>query len=127
MNVIVVDGHTVVRTILCQLLANELDIETVTGADSGQAALQLLSNGLQANIIITGVNLPGMNGYDLTRKIVALKQGPKVIVLTSLPKRMSCEMALEAGAKECLSKDGNYAELLAAVRKVHDCQYDYVS
>jgi DNA-binding NarL/FixJ family response regulator len=119
MNVLVVEDHKIVRDLLCTLLATEQDVEVVTGAENGQQALQLLNNGLQADVVVTDINMPVMNGLELTRKLTMLRPDIEVIILTYVPKSVACKSALAAGAKHCLSKDGGLDELLAALRSVH--------
>ncbi|RVT98504.1 response regulator transcription factor [Mucilaginibacter limnophilus] len=119
MKVLVVDDHQVVREGLCQLLSAQPDMEVVANAADGRAALDLLNDGLQLNLLLTDMNMPGMDGLELTRRSTKLRRGLRVIVLTLHPLLAVKPRVLAAGAKDCVSKDGSIDELLTAIRAVH--------
>ena len=117
--ILVVDDHAVVRDTLCQFLAGQHGMEVSASAENGKAALLLLNDGLKVNIILSDLNMPEMDGMELTRAVVAIKQAPPVIVLTFHSLLAVKNSVLSAGAKACLSKDGEPDELLDTIRSVH--------
>ncbi|WP_345100405.1 response regulator transcription factor [Mucilaginibacter panaciglaebae] len=119
MRIIVVDDHPVVRNGLCQLLGGQDDIEILASAADGDATLALLKSGIQANMVLTDLNMRGMDGWELTRQLTALNPALFVIILTLHPQIAVKQRALAAGAKDCLSKDGDIDELLSALRAAH--------
>lgn len=114
-----VDDHAVVRNGLYQLLSGQDDIKVLASAPDGQSALDILKDGMQANMVLTDLNMPGMDGFELTRQIMALKPSLFVIILTLHPQAAVKQRALAVGAKDCLSKDGDIDGLLAALRAIH--------
>lgn len=119
LRIIIVDDHTLVRNELCRFLSGETDIVVVGAVADGEAAMTLLKNGLLVDMMLTDLNIPGMDGFELTRQAIAFQAGLKVIVLTLHPRLAFLARVLATGAKECLSKDGEPDDLLQAIRTVH--------
>ncbi|PJJ83496.1 response regulator [Mucilaginibacter auburnensis] len=117
--ILVVDDHAIVRESLCRFLAGQEDMDVVASATDGLTGLVLLKDGLKVNIVLTDLNMPLMDGMELTREVVAIDQSPPVIVLTFHPLTAVKQNVLNAGAKACLSKYGELDELLSAIRSVH--------
>lgn len=69
-------------------------------------------------LIILDVNLPGMNGMDLCRKLRAEGVGTPVLMLTALSATESLVDGLDSGADDYLSKPFKLAELLARIRSL---------
>lgn len=115
--VFLVDDHALVRTGMRMILSNEVDIEVVGEADSGEAALPLIRR-LQPDIVLCDLHLPGLSGLEITERIVKGNGRTRVIIVSvledgPLPKRL-----LEAGASGYVGKGGDAHELLRAVREV---------
>ncbi|GAG69772.1 unnamed protein product, partial [marine sediment metagenome] len=68
--VILVDDHKIVREGLRSLLEKQPDMEVVTEAENGFGALRLVEE-TAPNIIIMDVAMPGLNGIEATRQIIA--------------------------------------------------------
>jgi DNA-binding NarL/FixJ family response regulator len=118
-NVVVVDDHKIVRDGLCKLLSDQMDIKVMASVATGDAAMILLNQGLAANMLLTDLNMPIMDGLELTRQALAFRKNLRIIVLTFQPLIAVKPYAIAAGAKACLSKDGDLDELLTAMRAVH--------
>jgi DNA-binding NarL/FixJ family response regulator len=119
MKIIVVDDHAVVRNGLCGLLARQSDMEMVASADNAKSALKLMEKGTLPDIIVTDLNMPGMDGMEFTRRVAAQFPSSKVIILSFHAQANIRKRALAAGARGCLSKDGDLDELLTLIRAVH--------
>ena len=78
--VLVVDDEPAVLDITASML-EDLGCEVITAAD-GNDALHRLSTDERIEILITDVNMPGMDGYELTKKAQQIREGLKVIVLS---------------------------------------------
>lgn len=117
--IMVVDDHAVVRENLSRLFSAQDDMVVLATAPDGQAALQLIKDGLQINLLLTDLNMPLMDGLELTRQAIALKSDLNVVVLTFQAQRVAKPSALAAGAKACLSKDDDLPVLLDTIRTVH--------
>ncbi|HVJ36216.1 MAG TPA: response regulator [Stenotrophomonas sp.] len=115
--VFLVDDHALVRTGMKMILSNEVDIEVVGEADSGEMALPQIRL-LQPDIVLCDLHLPGVSGLEITERIVKGGRGTRVIIVSvledgPLPKRL-----LEVGASGYVGKGGDAHELLRAVREV---------
>lgn len=113
--VAIVDDHAVVRQGLEQLLTGEDDIEVVGTAANGEAAHALLSTSAP-DVFLMDLSMPGVDGIEATRRILADAPEVHVVVLTSFADRQRILDALEAGASGYLLKDGDPAQVAEAVR-----------
>ena len=103
---------------LCELLSDYLSsegfvVETVN--HGGQGATQALTG--EYVLVVLDVMLPGMNGFDVLRKIRATSQLP-VIMLTARGDDIDRIVGLELGADDYLPKPFNPRELVARVRAI---------
>jgi DNA-binding NarL/FixJ family response regulator len=117
---LLVEDYKVVREGLIRVLETQDDFEVIGDTDSGLKALALLENGLVPDVVLADLNMPDMDGIDLTRKICSLGlPGTKVIILSMHIKQVFIDKALEAGASGYLLKDGDFEEMYRAIRRVH--------
>lgn len=103
---------------LCDLLKEYLgpegfDIETVHSSDAG---LNLVFSG-EISLVVLDVMLPGMNGFEVLRRIREQSRIP-VIMLTARGDDVDRIVGLEMGADDYLAKPFNPRELVARIRAV---------
>ncbi len=114
--VLIVDDEPVNVEVLALLLSRN-GYEVVAGYNGGEA-LAIASEAMP-DIILLDVNMPGMNGYEVTRKI---KSDRKVcvipVVLMTGADIADKVKGLEAGADDFLTKPINEAELSARIRSL---------
>ncbi len=115
MKILVVDDHAIVRDGLTRLLDSDGGHQVIQGAD-GREALSL-SRTLRPDLIILDLNLPGLGGLELLRRLVQTGAG-KILVLSMHAEPLYARRALEAGAVGYMSKNAAPDELLDAVRRV---------
>ncbi len=115
--VFLVDDHALVRTGLKMILADQVDIEVVGEADSGEDALPQIRK-LKPHVVLCDMHLPGLSGFDVTERIVRGKYGARVIIVSVLEDGPLPKRVLDAGASGYLGKGGDASELLRAVRDV---------
>jgi DNA-binding NarL/FixJ family response regulator len=113
--VAIVDDHAVVRQGLEQLLKGESDIEIVGTAANGEDAHALVQ-AVTPDVFLMDLSMPGVDGVEATRRILADAPHVHVVVLTSFADRQRILDALEAGASGYLLKDGDPAQVAEAVR-----------
>ncbi|MEJ7560028.1 MAG: response regulator transcription factor [Pedobacter sp.] len=123
LKILVVDDHTIVRNGLCQLLGEQSDLVIVGAAESGHYALELLNEGLDVDVMLTDLSMPGMDGFELTQRALSRNPGLQVIVLSMHSTLAVTQKALAAGAKACFSKDGDIDHLLTSIRAVMQPAY----
>jgi DNA-binding NarL/FixJ family response regulator len=113
--VAIVDDHAVVRGGLEQLLATEPDIEVVGTASDGAEAHALVASAAP-DVFLMDLSMPGVDGIEATRRILADAPQTHVVVLTSFADRQRILDALQAGASGYILKDADPREVSAAVR-----------
>jgi DNA-binding NarL/FixJ family response regulator len=114
MNILLVDDHAIVRDGLRRLLEAQAAGVVFEAQDGAQALAQLKTRAF--GLVILDLNLPGLGGVELLRRIVAA--GARVLVLSMHAEPLYAARALEAGASGYVSKNAAPDELLGAVRKV---------
>ncbi len=115
--VLIVDDDLTARETLVAMLEGEhYDLQL---AKDGAQALQLLEQ-IQPDLILLDVMMPGMDGYEVCRRIRATPQLAEVpiILLTALDDRASLVRGIESGADDFLSKPADRRELTARVRTI---------
>ncbi len=120
----VVDDQAILVAAFTALLDAQADMEVVTSAADGRAALEALrtaaSAGTPADVTLMDIRMPVLDGVAATRAILAdpALAGTRVLVLTTFDDEALVMAALRAGASGFLLKDAEPATLLAAVRAV---------
>ncbi len=116
--VMLVDDHTVVRQGLGILLGAEPDITVVAEAADGWQALEL-ARVTRPAVVLMDLAMPGLNGIEAMRGLLAESPQTKVIVLTSYSEEQYVKDAIEAGAMGFLLKESAGNDLVRAIREVH--------
>lgn len=116
-SVLVVDDDPVGRNAVTALLSSD-GYEVATAPD-GPTALRLATE-LRPDVLLVDVMMPGMDGFDLTRRIRDLPDLAEVpiLLLTALDDHKSRIAGLEAGADDFLSKPLDRTELRARLRTI---------
>jgi two-component system capsular synthesis sensor histidine kinase RcsC len=87
---------------------------TVELAQDGEAALDLWRNS-SFDLVLTDINMPRMNGYELTAQLRHLDCALPIIGATANAMREEGERCLEAGMNQCLIKPFALSELYACL------------
>jgi DNA-binding NarL/FixJ family response regulator len=114
--VMVVDDHPHVRDSLRRLLGTAPDLEFVGAAEDGESAPELCLQ-LAPDVVLMDIRMPGIDGIEATKRVLAACPGTRVIVLTSVPASWSLDRSVAAGAVGYLLKDDPIARIIAAIRK----------
>lgn len=115
--ILIVDDNASAReTLVAMLEGQDYQIEL---AKDGFQALQIL-NRLQPDLLLLDVMMPGMDGFEVCRRIRATPQLAEVpiIIITALDDRESLVTGIESGADDFLSKPVDRYELQARVRTI---------
>ncbi|MEU7874658.1 response regulator transcription factor [Dactylosporangium sp. NPDC049140] len=118
--VLVADDQDLVRLGLRALLSNEPDMEVAADAADGLDTVAQARR-VHPDVVLMDVRMPGIDGIEATRRIVADPQlgGVRIIVLTTFEVDEYIFEALAAGASGFLLKDTASAELLRGIRLVN--------
>lgn len=111
------EPHRIVREGLKRLLADEPGFAVVAEAATGHQVLEQLRR-QGADLALIELNLPGLGGIDLVRRLRSEWPTLGVLVLTLQGEEQYALRAFRAGAQGFLNKDCSPEELLTALRKV---------
>jgi two-component system response regulator NreC len=117
--ILLADDHTVMRAGLRLLLEREPDFVVAGEAADGREAVALAGAALP-DIVVMDVAMPLLNGIEATRQIAASNSRIGVIILSMHSDESYVLRALKAGARGYLLKDSAEADLIKAVRAVHE-------
>jgi DNA-binding NarL/FixJ family response regulator len=115
--ILIADDHRIVREGLRALLGDQAAITVVGEAEDGRKAVELAAR-LRPDIVIMDITMPGLNGIEATRQIVAANPGTRVIALSIHSDRRFVQQMFEAGATGYLLKEGAFEELTRAIHTV---------
>lgn len=113
--IVLADDHKIMRNGLRSLIEKELEIEVIGEAENGRDAVRI-ATGLTPDMIIMDIAMPGLNGIEATRQIIASVPGIKVIALSMHTDNWYITEMLKAGACGYVLKDNAFEELVNAIR-----------
>ena len=120
--VMIVDDHPLFRAGLRRVLELEPDLSIEAEAADGGQALETARR-IKPQVILMDVNLPVMNGLQVTRELTSNRQDIAVIVLTAYHDDEQMLHALRSGASAYFPKDVDAQELVRAVHQVSAGNY----
>jgi DNA-binding NarL/FixJ family response regulator len=113
--VLIADDHPLFRDGLTALLSDGPETELVGTATTGSEAVDLACE-TQPDVVVMDVQMPGLNGIEATRRIVADSPHIAVLVLTMFDDDESIFSALRAGARGYLLKGADRDQIRCALR-----------
>lgn len=121
-NVMIVDDHPLFRSGLKSALDLEDDIEIVGISEDGEDALERISKS-RPDVVLLDVNLPGINGLQVSRQIENEYDSISVVILTAHHDSEQVIHALRSGASAYRPKDVDAQELVQTIRDVASGYY----
>ena len=116
--VLIVDDHALVRMGIRRLLDDLSDMQVIGEADSGEVALSLVKKN-QPDVVLLDMKMPGMDGWEVTRRLTKSYPKIKVIAVTALSTEPLPTRVLQLGAMGYITKDSGADEMISAIRKVY--------
>src|SRR6202051_4039551 len=118
MRILIVDDHPIVASGCRALLAGDPDIAVLEASDAESGEAAFIAE--RPDICVLDINLPGVSGFELARRILARDGTARVIMFSMNDDPIFAARAIETGAKGYVSKSGDPGDLLEAIRKVRD-------
>jgi DNA-binding NarL/FixJ family response regulator len=115
--VLVVDDHEAIRSAVSRALANADGIEVVGTCASGRDAV-LTAERMRPDVVVMDLSMPGMDGVEATRHILAGQPEVRVLIHTAGGNSRQLRDACDAGAAAVLIKSLDLSEVVSAVRSV---------
>ncbi len=116
-SVLLVDDHPLIRKGFRLVLSAEADIEVAGEAADGRTAVDMCS-ALRPDVVLMDVRMPGRDGIEATRDIVAAGLPSRVLILTTFDLDDYVYASLRAGASGFLLKDTQPDALVAAIHTI---------
>lgn len=117
LRILVADDHPLFRHGVRTLLGPIADLDVVGEAKTGEEAVSLARD-LQPDVILMDVQMPGINGIEATRRILATSPSIRILIVTMFEDDASVFTAMRAGARGYILKDAEKDDLLRAIRSV---------
>jgi len=114
LSVVLVDDHTMLRQGLRRALEAEGVAVVGEAADGAEGIRVALAT--HPDVVLMDVSMPGMDGIDATRQLVASDGRMRVVMLTMHIDREVIDRAIKAGAVGYLTKDLSVGEVIEAIR-----------
>ena len=115
--ILIADDHKLMRMGLISLFDVQRDMTVVGEAEDGEQAVRLAGE-LKPDIVIMDLMMPDVDGVAATERILAAEPTIKVLVLTTSTVSDDLAHALDAGVRGIITKNAEYAKLVAAIRDV---------
>ena len=123
---LIVDDHPLFLQGVVDSLMLEEDMQVIGQASSGEDGLDLIRS-LKPQITLMDINLPGMNGQQITHMVVQEKLPTRILLVTGYDEMEQAVHAALAGAAGYLAKDIEPDNLIKAIRDVADGKFVFGS
>ena len=120
--ILLVDDHPLFRQGVTWTLGNQPDLDIVGEVADGQAAIQQ-ADVLLPDLVLCDINLPGMNGLEVTRILKRRHPQMAVIILTLHEDDEQLFHAIRVGASAYAIKDIAAQDLISLIRRVGRGEY----
>ena len=113
----IIDSEPIVCLGLRVLIDQEADLITCGTAHTAEDALRIAAQ-VEPNAIIVEVDLKGVNGIEITKRLRATRPDCPILVISNTDENVFAQRALRAGASGFISKSEACETLLVAIRRV---------
>jgi len=117
--ILLVDDHPTFRRGLEATIAEHADLTVCGEAEDAHKALDAMRR-LKPDIVIVDISLPGANGIELIKQMVAEQPALAFLVLSMHDETYFALRALRAGARGYVMKAEAPSEIIAAIRKIRN-------
>jgi DNA-binding NarL/FixJ family response regulator len=123
--VLIADDHPIVRRGLRQVIEADAALKVVAEAGDGREVLERIEE-LRPRVAVLDLDMPGLDGFAVTREIQKRRLPVEVIILTIHSEADMFNEALDLGVKGYVVKDCAVSDIVAAIRAVASGQH-YIS
>jgi DNA-binding NarL/FixJ family response regulator len=115
--ILIADDHPLFRDGLRALLESVPDMQVIGEVATGNEVMAQ-AQGLQPDVILMDIKMPGLNGIEATRRVLQASPHIRILVITMFEDDESVFAAIRAGARGYLLKGAVQEETLRAIRAV---------
>ncbi len=116
--VFIIDDHKMVIDGLKLLLDNHETIKVVGCSYSGEEGINSIG-GLEVDVVLLDINMPGMNGIETCKKMLQIYPDIKVIAVSMHKEGSLIKLMLSNGAKGYVLKNAGQDEVIEAIESVY--------
>ncbi|MBR0898830.1 response regulator transcription factor [Bradyrhizobium tropiciagri] len=116
MRILIVDDHPIVASGCRALFASHPEVEIVDAVDADAGLAVFVAE--EPDICVLDVNLPGVSGLELARRILGRKASARIVMFSMNEDPFFAARAIESGARGYVSKSGEPTHLVEAIRRV---------
>jgi YesN/AraC family two-component response regulator len=117
---LIVDDESIIRRGLrCMIPWPSLGFSEVREAASAEAALKITEE-MRVDLIITDICMPGMDGLEMTRRLLALQPDIRIVVVTGYDNFQYAQRCCQLGVKHLLIKPVDESELTRLIASLVD-------
>jgi DNA-binding NarL/FixJ family response regulator len=113
--VLLVEDNDVFREALELLLGLRQEIDVAASVSDGETAAAIVAE-LRPDVVLMDYRLPGLDGVQATRAVLAAYPETAVVCLTASANPREREALIEAGAVGCIEKDEGLDAIVEAIR-----------
>ena len=115
--IVLADDHPLIRHRLRQILETTPDLTILGETGDGTEVVDLVER-LQPDVLVLDIAMPGMNGLEITRQIVARSLRTQIVICSSHRCAGYVVQAMKNGASGYVVKDFSVNDLAQAIRQV---------
>lgn len=118
-NILLADDHQIILDGFTSILESIPDMKLVGTALNGQLALELIEREVP-DVILLDINMPGLNGVEVCKRIAKTHPEIKIIALSMYKRQSYIQRMMQFGASGYLLKDDSAEEIQKAIRVVYE-------
>jgi len=119
--ILIVDDHDLVRAGLSRMLSDELGINVVAQAKTGEEAINIIRE-KAIDVILMDIKMPGIGGLEAMKRVHRIDDTIKVIALTACEDDPFPSRMMQSGASAFITKGTDISEVMHAIQMVNTGQ-----
>lgn len=125
-NVYIIDDHKIIRDGIKLMLSQDAELSVMGEANCAKEAIDYISkHPKDIDVILMDINMPDMNGIELTKKLIADFPDLKILVISMHAEDNYIKNMIEAGALGYILKESGTEEIITAIKTVNQGQKYY--
>ena len=121
LSIVIADDHPIFRNGLRAVIESVPNLKVVAEAEDGRAALESIKS-LRPGVAVLDLDMPELDGLEVTREIRRLGLPTEVIILTMHKSEALFNTALDLGVKGYVLKDSALVEIISGIKSVNGGQ-----